>query len=105
MDYVYTLKGNQSERDAIDFMAGILMSEFCGAAEHEAQAKGFRRMFAQTDEQIQDRLNQMHDNSPGEYAYKGTDKQGLSVYTFWGKTSYNKRGHTNGKFCKDGQGS
>jgi hypothetical protein len=73
-------------------MINILMTEFCSAAGDDARQRGFKRTMVQSNEEIDLRINQMHDNSPGEYSYKGTDK-GLSVYTFFGII---KRGHTDG---------
>ena len=98
LQYVYTVKGNRSELDAIDFLRGILMSEYCGDAELDATQRGFKRVLAQTDEEINRRLSRMGPKSPIEYSYKGTDNN-AAVYTFWGITSYKKRGHTN--VCKD----
>ena len=80
MNYIYTISGSRSEEDAKDMMIGIL------EIEHSANAcdKEFKRVFAQTNDEIDKRLKRMNNNSPSEYSYKGTDNQGLAIYTFWG---------------------
>ena len=86
-NYIYTVTA-MSEEDAIDFIIGILISEFCTAAGDEARGKGFRRTLIQSTGDINSKLTQMHKFSPTLYTYKGIDKQGLSIYTFFGTTSY-----------------
>ena len=89
MNYVYTIRGSRSEEDAIEFMIGILMTEYCGIAGDEARVKGFRRTLAQTNEEIDKQLTKMHINSPGRYAYSGMHK-GLPVYIFFGVTQFQR---------------
>ena len=87
-NYIYTVTA-MSEEDAIDFIIGILISEFCTAAGDEARDKGFKRTLIQTDQDINSKLSQMHKFSSAYYTYKGIDRQtGLSIYTFIGTTSY-----------------
>jgi len=87
MDYIYTVKGSRSEEDAMDFMVGILSTEYSAAMAKIAVDKGFKRVLAQTNEEITTRLEKMSNLSPGEFAYCGLDQEdGLSIYTFWGKT-------------------
>ena len=85
-NYIYTVTAI-SEEDAIDFIIGILISEFCTAAGDEARGKGFRRILIQSDIDINSKLTQMHKFSPAMYTYRGIDR-GLSIYTFFGTTSY-----------------
>ena len=87
MDYIYTVKGSRSEEDAMDFIVGILSTEYSAMMAKIAVEKGFKRVLAQTNEDITARLEKMNDLSPGEFSYCGLDqKDGLSIYTFWGKT-------------------
>ena len=90
MDYIYTISGSRTEEDAIDFMVGILMTEYCDEAATEAVMKGFKRTLAQTDKEIEMRLQRMTIHSKSEYSYTGSDKKG-PIYTFFGKTSYELR--------------
>ena len=85
MNYIFTVDGSQSEEDAIDFLIGILETEYSDQVSEHARKKGFKRIFAQTNDEIDTRLRRMSINSPGEYAYNGSDgKTRLAIYTFWG---------------------
>ena len=84
MNYIYTISGSRSEEDAKDMMIGILETEHSAKASERACDKGFKRVLAQTTDEINKRLKKMHNNSPGEYSYRGTDNKTFAIYTFWG---------------------
>lgn len=85
--YIFTVRGSHSDEDAQDFMVSILSQEYCPEAGDEARRKTFRRVLAQTDEEIAKRIAKMHENSPIEYSFKGMDKDSkLPIHTFWGIT-------------------
>ena len=84
MNYIYTISGSRSEEDAKDMMIGILETEHSSKASERACEKGFKRVLAQTNDEIDKRLKRMHNNSQGEYSYKGVDGKSLAIYTFWG---------------------
>ncbi len=84
MNYIYTVAGSRCEEDAIDFMIGILETEYSSKVSQHACEKAFKRVMAQTDQDINKRLERMSSHSSGEYSYRGTGKDGLAIYTFWG---------------------
>ena len=79
MNYIYTIGESQSERDAIDAIISVLEIEHSV----DIREKKFKRVLAQTNDEIDKRLKKMDNNSPGEYSYKGVDSKGLAIYTFW----------------------
>ena len=85
--FIYTIRGARSENDAKQFLLDIILTEYSQYDADDVMLKGFRRTFAQTDDEIDIRLNKMHKHSPTEYSWGGIDKKHGKLYIFWGYTA------------------